>query len=165
MLPGNARGLPSPNRLRISAAINACASAHHGPTVTAHKIFTRCCTGAHFEPNTGKENKLPTTATAAKIAVTVNFFKLNFSFCPLFPESATYHILKKNDKTATVPILILLPLQLFHNQAENDCDHHIRQRISNRRIHLHQYAVNHKSGKPYDQITPLKCRFSGICFL
>ena len=120
ILPGNASGLPSPNKLRIKDAINACASAHQGPTVTAHKIFTICCTGAHFEPNTGKENKLPTTATAAKIAVTVNFFKLDFSFFrPHFRiASATF----------------------FHNQAENDCDHHIRQRISNRRIHLHQYA-------------------------
>ena len=85
MLPGNARGLPSPSRLRISDAIKACANAHHGPTVTAHKTFTRCCTGAHLEPNTGKENKLPTTATAAKIAVTVNFFKFSFFiFHPLF---------------------------------------------------------------------------------
>ena len=86
ILPGNASGLPSPNKLRIKDAINACASAHQGPTVTAHKIFTICCTGAHFEPNTGKENKLPTTATAAKIAVTVNFFKLEFfhSFVLIF---------------------------------------------------------------------------------
>lgn len=36
-----------------------------------------CCTGAHFEPNTGNENRLPTTAIAAKIAVTVNFFKFD----------------------------------------------------------------------------------------
>ena len=83
---GNARGLPSPSRLRINDAIKACANAHHGPTVTAHKTFTRCCTGAHFEPNTGKENKLPTTATAAKIAVTVNFFKLNFFILSSFPR-------------------------------------------------------------------------------
>ena len=44
----------------------------------AHKMFTRCCTGAHFQPNTGKENKLPTPPTAAKIAVTVNFFNVDF---------------------------------------------------------------------------------------
>ena len=48
-----------------------------GPTRTAHSTFTRCCTGAHFEPNTGNENRLPTTAIAAKIAVTVNFFKFD----------------------------------------------------------------------------------------
>ena len=76
ILPGNASGLPSPRRLRINDAIKACASAHHGPTVTAQIIFTKCCTGAHFEPNTGNENRLPTTAIAAKIAVIVNFLIL-----------------------------------------------------------------------------------------
>ena len=115
--PGMQAGFLSPNKLRIKDAINACASAHQGPTVTAHKIFTICCTGAHFEPNTGKENKLPTTATAAKIAVTVNFFKLDF-----FILSSSFSHCFCN---------------LFHNQAENDCDHHIRQSISKRSIYVH----------------------------
>lgn len=98
------QGLPSPNKLRIKDAINACASAHQGPTVTAHKIFTICCTGAHFEPNTGKENKLPTTATAAKIAVTVNFFKLDFSFFrPHFRiASATFSTIRQRTTVITI---------------------------------------------------------------
>ena len=73
MLPGKARSVPIPRKLRMSDAINAAASPHHGPTSTAHKTLTKCCTGAHLDPNTGKENKLPTTATAAKIAVSVIF--------------------------------------------------------------------------------------------
>ena len=78
ILPGNARRVPIPRRLRIRLAINAAASPHHGPTSTAHKIFTRCCTGVHFAPNTGKENRLPTTATAAKSAATVNLRMFTF---------------------------------------------------------------------------------------
>ena len=34
--------------------------------------------GAHFEPNTGTENKDPITAIATKPAVTVNFFMFVF---------------------------------------------------------------------------------------
>ena len=52
-----------------------------------------------------------------KIAVTVNFFKLDF-----FILSSSFSHCFCN---------------LFHNQAENDCDHHIRQSISKRSIYVH----------------------------
>jgi hypothetical protein len=39
-----------------------------------------CCTGAHLDPSTGKENVEPTTATAAKIAVSASFFVLTPEF-------------------------------------------------------------------------------------
>ena len=77
MLPGKASNVPRPVRFLISEAAKACARPHHGPTVTAHNMFTRCCTGAHFEPNTGNENILPTTDIATKIAVNVIFLRFD----------------------------------------------------------------------------------------
>ena len=76
MLPGKARGVPRPIRLRIRLAIKAEASPHAGPRKTAHNTLTICCTGAHFDPSTGNENIDPTTATAAKIAVKASFLVL-----------------------------------------------------------------------------------------
>jgi hypothetical protein len=37
-----------------------------------------CCTGAHLLPNTGKENRLPTTATAQKTPAIDNFLMFIF---------------------------------------------------------------------------------------
>ena len=42
-----------------------------------HTVRLQDAVPGHFEPNTGNENRLPTTAIAAKIAVTVNFFKFD----------------------------------------------------------------------------------------
>ena len=73
MLPGKARGVPRPIRLRIRLAIKAEASPHAGPRKTAHNTLTICCTGAHLAPSTGKDKVEPTTATAVNKAATASF--------------------------------------------------------------------------------------------
>ena len=73
MLPGKASRLPRPRRLRRTLATKAAARPYPGPRNTAHRIFTMCCTGAHLLENTGKENMLPTTATAHSIPVRASF--------------------------------------------------------------------------------------------
>ena len=66
MLPGNASRLPKPVRLRISAARKPTPNAYHGPSRMPATTLTMCCTGAHLLPNTGKDNRLPTTAMATR---------------------------------------------------------------------------------------------------
>ncbi len=78
MLPGKAMRLPRPSRLRISEATNAAPTPYAGPSSTAHMMFTICCTGAHLLPNTGKENRLPTTATAHRMLAVASFLVLTF---------------------------------------------------------------------------------------
>ena len=55
-----------------------------GPSRTAPSTFTICCTGEHFAPSTGMENRLPTTATATRTPAIVSlrielFFIFNYS--------------------------------------------------------------------------------------
>lgn len=78
MLPGKASNVPRPKQFLIRLATNAQASPKPGPKKIAQSTFIRCCTGAHFEPNTGIENSEPITAIAANNAVSVSFFKLIF---------------------------------------------------------------------------------------
>ena len=67
-----------------------------GPRITAHSTLTMCCTGAHFDPSTGKEIRLPTTASAQKTPASANFFTLFrfISYSPLsciLAEQAAFH--------------------------------------------------------------------------
>ena len=64
MLPWKAMRLPMPRMLRTRLATNATPTPYHGPSTTAQRMFTMCCTGAHLLPRTGKDRRLPTTATA-----------------------------------------------------------------------------------------------------
>ena len=73
MLPGKAIRLPSPSRFLMRDAAKATPRPYHGPRSTAQRMFTICCIGAHLLPNTGKENKLPTTATAQNIPARASF--------------------------------------------------------------------------------------------
>ena len=67
ILPGNAIKLPRPSRLRSRLAQKATPTPYQGPSSTAHRMLTMCCTGAHLLAKTGKEKRLPTTATAQKM--------------------------------------------------------------------------------------------------
>ena len=73
MLPGKARKLPSPKRLRSRLATKAIAIPHYGPSNTAENILTICCTGAHLLPATGILIRLPITATAVNTPASANF--------------------------------------------------------------------------------------------
>ena len=64
MLPGKAMGVPRLRRLRMRLAAKATPTPYQGPKQTAQTMLTMCWTGAHWEPSTGKEKRLPTTATA-----------------------------------------------------------------------------------------------------
>ena len=61
---------------QIREEAKAAATPYPGPSKTAHRMFTICCTGAHLLPNTGKENMLPTTAMTHSIPATASFFTL-----------------------------------------------------------------------------------------
>ena len=76
ILPGKAIMLPRPSRFRNRLAQNAIPTLYQGPNVTAARILIICCTGAHLLPNTGKENRLPTTAAAHNIPAIDNFLIL-----------------------------------------------------------------------------------------
>ena len=39
-----------------------------------------------------------------------------------------------------------------YDQADDDRDHHIRQSVSDRRIHMHKNAVQNKADQPDNQI-------------
>lgn len=49
-----------------------------------------------------------------------------------------------------------------YNQAENDCNCHVWQRISHRCIHMHQQTIRYKTNEPDQQIGPLKFFFCCI---
>src|SRR5574344_741007 len=55
-------------------------------------MLTICCTGAHLLPNTGKEKRLPTTATAHRTPATASFFTFVFfiSITPLIVRKRLY---------------------------------------------------------------------------
>ena len=74
MLPGKASRLPRLRAFRSRLAANATTTPYHGPRNTAQITFTMCCTGAHWLPNTGNWNMLPTTATAHSTPARANFF-------------------------------------------------------------------------------------------
>ena len=84
MLPGKAKRLPSPKKFLRRLAAKATPTPYHGPRVTAHKIFTMCCTGAHLLPKTGNESMLPTTATAHRTAA-IQSFLVRFDFITISP--------------------------------------------------------------------------------
>ena len=73
MLPRKASRDPRPRRLRRRLATKATATPYQGPRNTAHRTFTMCCTGAHLLEKTGKENRLPTTATAHSTPARASF--------------------------------------------------------------------------------------------
>ena len=75
MLPGKARRLPQPKRLRRRLATKAVAKPYQGPRKTAQRMLTMCWTGAHLLPKTGKvRNMLPTTARAQKTPAMDSFW-------------------------------------------------------------------------------------------
>ena len=52
-------------------------------------------------------------------------------------------------------LLLLLAYRFtycIHDQADDDRDHHIRQSVSDRRIHMHKNAVQNKADQPDNQI-------------
>ena len=73
MLPGKARRLPIPSRLRIRLAQKAMPIPHHGPSMTAAKTLTICWTGAHLLPATGTLIRLPATAAAVSTPAMASF--------------------------------------------------------------------------------------------
>ena len=80
MLPGKAIRLPRPSRLRSKLAQNAMPTPHAGPSVTAARMLTICCTGAHLLPATGTLIKLPTIASAVRTPASASFFVVLFCF-------------------------------------------------------------------------------------
>ena len=102
MPPGNAMRLPIPSTLRISAAANATARPYPGPSNTAQRIFTACCTGAHLLPKAGNENRLPSTATAQNRPAKATYRNWNKK-----QEETTSGILLSKSQSARVPTVAL----------------------------------------------------------
>ena len=76
MLPGNAKRLPVPIRLRIREVQNAMHTPYTGPKNTPATTLQRCWIGKHFDAPIGMENVDNDTANAVSMPLTTIFFVL-----------------------------------------------------------------------------------------
>ena len=88
--------LPRARRLRRRLAIKAMPIPQKGPKVTAARMLTICCTGAHLLPATGKLIKLPTTARAVNTPASAIFFVERLVFMDNFLLSVVRCLIRKN---------------------------------------------------------------------
>ena len=55
------------------------------------------------------------------------------------------------NKAETTPVLCFFTTDFFNCDTKHDRDNHIRQRVADNDIHMHQQSVNNKSDKPDNQ--------------
>lgn len=82
MLPGYATSVPIPRMLRSVLAMKAAVVPQRGPSNTAHRTFTMCCTGTHRANGVGiTMSAPPTTANpASRPVIAISRTRLWF-FC------------------------------------------------------------------------------------